>query len=479
MRGPSASFTLAVLVICLWYFPFIEALVPVECVGNVTNPSAVCCPRNPENYQVCGGPSRGYCTKIVAPVQYVPIPFHMDDRVSWPNRFFSFACQCRGNFFGTSCQDCWFGWTGPNCDIPVIKVRKDIRDLTTKERRILIDVLARSSHWPSGYALVDETDNFHSDPLNDPRFVKANIQYYVAYIHRYGSRTTLYKTDEDCNTYGMLDFIHDGPGFATWHRYFTLLWEQMLGKIAKKLYGVENFSVPYWDWVGMRECDVCTNEFIGAPGNVDEYGLRIHEGSPFSNWTEYCYEPNNRLRCYGCQHAGVVGKLTRRWRHYDFPDQSDIGFLLGLKDFYVRGERDSTKCTSFSMALEGFCGRSESAGPDLWMHNKVHNMVDGSMCCVGTAANDPLFLLHHIMVDKIFTAWYQKYDPPLTVYPQQAVRPGHCRDCFMPGFFPLARNADMFTDTRNLGYVYVNSLFGVRAQNGRPPISASMTSRNS
>nr|VZI37987.1 unnamed protein product [Spirometra erinaceieuropaei] len=361
MPDLSSSFPLTILlVLCLCYFPVIHAIIPVECVGNVTKPSAICCPRNPENYQVCGGPHRGYCTKIVAPVQYVPVPFQMDDR-------------CRGNFFGTSCQDCWFGWTGPNCDIPVRKVRKDIRDLTPKERRIFIDVFARSSYWPSGYALVDETDNFHSDPLNDPKFVKASIQYYVTYAHRYGSRTTLYKTDEDCNTYGMLDFIHDGPGFPTWHRY------------------------------------------------------------------------------------------------------------------YVRGERDSTKCTSFSMALEGFCGPTDSAGPDLWLHNKVHNMVDGSMCCVGTAANDPLFLLHHTMVDKLFTimtmvavtggtikvrvTWYQKYDPELSEFPQQAVRPGHCRDCFMPGFFPLARNADMFTDTRNLGYVYDDSVFGARAQNGRAPIA--------
>ncbi len=67
------------------------------------------------------------------------------------------------------------------------------------------------------------------------------------------------------------------------------------------------------------------------------------------------------------------------------------------------GERDSPKCQSFGMAVEGFCGDPEEAGPNIWLHNKFHNLIDGSRCCVGTAANDPLFILHHVQVDRMFS----------------------------------------------------------------------------
>ncbi len=42
----------------------------------------------------------------------------------------------------------------------------------------------------------------------------------------------------------------------------------------------------------------------------------------------------------------------------------------------------------------------------------------------------------------------------------------------MVGFFPLARNADMFTRTTNLGYEYDSYVFGRYAQNGVRPVVA-------
>ncbi len=320
-----SCFTLLLALQCL--LP-VEALIPLDCVANVTKTASSCCPKSKINGLVCGGYGRGTCGKVVPPMQYIPAVFHMDDRTAWPSRFFSQACQCEGNFFGPACDECWFGWTGPDCLTPKKVVRKDIRAMTPSEQKVFVDVLAKSMTWPSGYAVLIESDNFHSDPLNKPKFESASIQYMMAYMHRYGSRTTLFKNDIDCEKYGILDFIHDGPVFATWHRYYMLLWERMLANIAKMVHGVDDFTVPYWDWVGMKECDICTNELIGAPGQNDTFGLRLDAASPFTNWTEYCYEPNNQLRCAGCQHAGKTGKLTRRWRSFEFPLQSEIQYMF-------------------------------------------------------------------------------------------------------------------------------------------------------
>lgn len=330
MQKMLKGFTL--LIFLLASLSVVDAVVPEDCVYNVTKPSAICCPVYKNNGQVCGGPERGYCTHIAIPMQYVPAVFHVDDRVGWPSRFFSYACQCRGNFYGPTCEDCWFGWTGKDCNTRRTVVRKDIRDLTEKERHIFVDVMARSATWPSGMAVPIEADNFHSDPLYRPQFESTSIQYYIAYVHRYGSRTTLYKNDKDCNNYGILDFIHDGPVFASWHRYLMMIWERMLSKIAEEVHGITDFAAPYWDWTGMDRCDICTNQYIGAPGHSDMFGLRLDGRSPFSNWTEYCYEPNNRLRCYGCQHAGMTGKLTRHFASNDFPDQEDVRFVFNLRE---------------------------------------------------------------------------------------------------------------------------------------------------
>lgn len=71
---------------------------------------------------------------------------------------------------------------------------------------------------------------------------------------------------------------------------------------------------------------------------------------------------------------------------------------------YFVDDRDQAlrKCRSFHQALEGFCGRPGTDGRLRYMHNRVHNMVRGSTCCSATSPNDPLFLLHHTQIDRIF-----------------------------------------------------------------------------
>ncbi|KAL3317841.1 hypothetical protein Ciccas_003497 [Cichlidogyrus casuarinus] len=442
MKMLSSNRSPTLVLVLLYLACQVSALVPIQCVHNVTSHAKVCCPVSENNHMVCGGPSRGHCQEIMVSEEHIPSVFVIDDRVFWPTRFFKHGCQCKGNFYGVSCDECWFGWKGKNCDIPEKRIRKDIRSLTEKELFVFKDVVRRSSFWPSGYVVVDESDNEHTDPLNNPKWEEASVHYFVAFSHRYGSRSTLYKNSQDCSLYGILDFNHDGH-----------------------YHNVHDFAFPYWDWVGMDSCDICTNKYIGAEGKEDEYGVRIHPNHPWTNMTEYCYEPNDGMVCYGCQRSGMESKVTRSFNSFDFADQDDYDFVLNLKNYFVPGERDNPNCESFHMALEGFCGRPGSDGTKLWTHNKFHNMIDGSMCCSSTATNDPIFILHHTFMDKLFAIWYMKHKPALEDFPQKGVRPGHCRDCFMIGFIPPARNSDMFIDHRVLGYDYDNYLIATHATN--------------
>ncbi|KAF5398821.1 Common central domain of tyrosinase [Paragonimus heterotremus] len=462
--------SVVILIFMFHCFLHMSALIPEVCVHNVTRPNAVCCPLDPYNHQVCGGPERGFCHRIATPVEFIPHVFLMDDRLAWPLRFFSYLCQCKGNFFGIACESCWFGWKGQHCDQKNLKIRRDIRSLPEDELNLFKDVYKRSSKWPSGFVILDESTNLRSDPLNKPRFIQASVQYFVAFIHRYGARPTLYKNKRDCQMYGILNFNHDGVVFPTWHRYFQLLWEQMFAKIAYEVHHVQDYMTPYWDFVGLENCDICTDKYVGGKGYEDKDGLHLSRHSPFSNLLDFCLEPDGDNICFGCQAAKRLPTITRKFRTNDFPNQKDVEYVLSLKHYFIPGERDSESCDSFHMALEGYCGRPGANATFKWMHNKIHLMIDGSMCCTATATNDPIFLLMHNFVDKLFNIWLRIYRPDKSVYPNRDVRPGHSRDSFMIGLLPLARNGDMFVDSVELGYDYDDMIIGKYAQNNLPPI---------
>ncbi|OON23210.1 common central domain of tyrosinase [Opisthorchis viverrini] len=471
LRYTVAGTIVPVTVLVLCWLSHVQALIPSECVKNVTVHGQMCCPKNPHNGMICGGSGRGFCQHIAAGKESIPKVLWVDDRVEWPTRFIQYACQCTGHFFGVACEQCWFGWTGPNCDQPEKRIRRDIRTYSPDELNIFKDVLTRSWSWPSNYMILDESTNMRSDPLNHPKFLSASVQYYITFVNSYASRTTLYNTRHKCEEYGILDFNHDGPTFPTWHRYLMLIWERMLAEIAWKAHGIKNFALPYWDWVGLLKCDICDNKYVGAPGKKDKDGIRLDPRSIFYNATNYCWYPKSDALCVGCQAGGRVGKLVRRFVSEVFPTQADIGFMLGLKNYFISGERDTPRCESFHMALEGFCGRPGADSKGLWINNKVHNMIEGSMQRTATATNDPIYILHQAFIDKLFSMWYRRHKPPFDAYPNHDVRPGHKRDAFLAAILPLARNSDMFTDVSNLGYDYDKpSVVGLFAHNGGKPV---------
>ncbi|CAH8858488.1 unnamed protein product [Trichobilharzia szidati] len=447
----------------------VHGLIPEQCGHNLTLGIPICCPVSHDTNEVCGGPRRGECIQVWTPKEPVPSVFLIDDRIDWPNRYFTHFCQCKDNYFGAACDECWFGWIGKHCNQRHYKVRRDIRTLSEKDLDIFKSLVLHSQHWPSGYLLVDESDNWNVDPLRKPKLIPASIQHYLTYLHQYGSRSTLYKNVKDCEEYGILNFNHDGIIFPTWHRYSLLLWERFYARMAKVLYGLEDYAAPYWDWIGKDHCDICNDKYIGGPGHRDEYGVHLSQGSPFHNLTEFCYEPYKDKLCTGCQFTDDRPTITRQFTVTDFPDRRDLEFVLGKKQFFVAGERESNRCDSFHMALEGYCGRPGADPNYRWFHNKMHVMIDGSMCCAATSTNDPIFLLHHTFIDKVFECWLRLRKPKPEDYPDKGVRPGHSRYSFTAGIIPLARNIDFFNSLIYFGVTYDNNWFGTFSDDGRPP----------
>ncbi|TGZ55461.1 hypothetical protein CRM22_010379 [Opisthorchis felineus] len=462
-------------IISLWLFITIsaweaDALIPKVCIHNITaiGGSGVCCPIPKGAIHPCGGVGIGTCQRQY--IQFEQIPKHnlRDDRLHWPSRFFKYTCQCEGNYFGVGCEECYYGWKGPLCNKREKVLRRNVMSFTKKEKRMFVDIVAHMPLTYTDYVIIHEGDRYHSDPLWKPKFMDVHLQYLIAYLHEYASRGTLYKDDFSCRFHKKLDNNHHVLGFATWHRYFMLVWERQLRKIATRLYGWKDFAVPYWDWIDADKCDVCVNSLVGAPGPFIDGVRLIHRDSPFSNWTEQCSPPRFGGDCISCHTAWPNFKpLNRHYKRTAFPTTRDLQFTLSRGSFYLpQKEEDDKKCRGFHQALEGFCSAPGTNEENLFMHNKVHNMVHGSFCCASTAANDPLFLLHHSQIDRITQVWFEHYRPRPTEYPNHGVDLGSCRECNIIGFIPTIRHVQMFVDLRQLGIYYDNYHFGKHGYRG-------------
>ena len=60
-----------------------------------------------------------------------------------------------------------------------------------------------------------------------------------------------------------------------------------------------------------------------------------------------------------------------------------------------------TAVTNAYLLLDYFTAQSAINGP----HGGVHGAVSGNMCCVPTAAQDPIFWAHHANVDRQWNLW--------------------------------------------------------------------------
>ncbi|GAA6219640.1 tyrosinase-like [Lates japonicus] len=115
---------------------------------------------------------------------------------------------------------------------------------------------------------------------------------------------------------------------------------------------------------------------------------------------------------------------------------------------------DITSKNSFRSKLEGFQIPSDSRHLNASMHNLVHRYLNGTMSLVPTAANDPIFMLHHSFIDKLLERWLQDHSE--ATYPESdQVHPAQRAQAYMAPFFPLRTNSYYLgRDTKSLGYSY-------------------------
>lgn len=152
-------------------------------------------------------------------------------------------------------------------------------------------------------------------------------------------------TPEDFLAY--FNRCNHGTHFVSWHRWYTLFWEE----ICRQLSGTDEFNLPYWDAVGD----------LGFLPAAVRWPLGVSSNSLYD--------------------------VTR---HPQLNDGSAA--ISGLHN-------DSLQKTQFT---------TFNAGPGSVKdipHNRVHNQMGGNMTAFETAAQDPIFWLHHCNVDRYWDCW--------------------------------------------------------------------------
>ncbi|KAJ3310714.1 hypothetical protein HDV04_004670 [Boothiomyces sp. JEL0838] len=220
---------------------------------------------------------------------------------------------------------------------------------------------------------------------------------------------------------------HGTPMFFPWHRMFVLQYEKALRSIDPSI------TQPYWDWTldsqHPQSSDIFHSQNFGGNG---QSGNCVQDGVS-AGWSSVIFKPSCLKRCSSFSTFYSPEALT--------------GLINQALDY-----------KSLHNAIEN--------GP----HASVHNQVGGTCGDFGSMASaaDPIFFLHHAMVDKIWSKWQSACTTNINSFEANPNSP-------MPPFNGVVN--DVF-DTNGLCYSYSSSAGDLalsvscpngKASNGIPP----------
>ncbi|XP_070566280.1 tyrosinase-like [Ptychodera flava] len=462
-----------VLTSCLFALLFHRhhALLPETCVSSDILSSKECCPVASGTTEQCGGPGRGRCEDLQVQVMDVTDGFDGDtERFQWPTTFFNRTCHCFGNFAGADCGKCKFGWTGPDCDVQKQRIRRNILEMDQDDVDKFKLYLQLAKDTVSDY-MIPTTLYQDMDDGRNPQFNEINVYDEFAWYHYYVARQNLVQTTtNNTNIAVFADFAHKGPAFLTWHRAYLLTWERALQEVS----GDDDFTIPYWDWAGEDNCTVCTDEYLGGSDATNNHTLTGF----FEEWRTLCADFGNLTDrgqlCTNNVNDSSLPFLTRnpggddRPELQKLPSKEAVYYALSVRDYdniphdydNLQNDWKQSHC-SFRNLLEGFADSEYRTGHHVGavggasqLHNSVHLYMNGTMSLVPTSANDPMFLVHHANVDRIFEKWLRRYNASPDAFPTDSTPTGHNRYSYMVPFFPVYTNDEFFQRSEHFGYTY-------------------------
>ena len=179
--------------------------------------------------------------------------------------------------------------------------------------------------------------------------------------------------------------------FLPWHRAYLYWFEKYLQDAA----GNSNIGIPWWNYAS----SITRTE--GIPNALSQSIVNGNKNPLYSYHVKLPDDTNlaEFNRQTGCQKT-LEYDTHRNTLSNDsplLPSQQEIDSLLALRDY-----------GDFSDGLEE-------------IHNRIHGWIGGQcgdMSYVPFAAFDPIFWIHHSMIDRLFYLWQQNpgHDIPLLIY---------------------------------------------------------------
>ncbi|KAJ1323305.1 tyrosinase [Microdochium nivale] len=209
---------------------------------------------------------------------------------------------------------------------------------------------------------------------------------------RLGLSTSLYDDFPYVHAKLNLD-IHFAAQFLPWHRLFVHLYETALRADC----GYKG-RMPYWDWTrdsGTLLSSTVVRDFGGnglgggwsSPARPNPL-VSCVTGGPLANVTLPYYEGGERPHCLNRQINNGTGSAAE---------------ALWLASFYTPAAVANITNTSRDFAT--FWTRLERDP-----HGAIHNALGGDMG-PSTSPNDPLFMMHHAQVDRLWWLWQRAKSP--------------------------------------------------------------------
>lgn len=228
------------------------------------------------------------------------------------------------------------------------------------------------------------------------------------------------------------DLCHnDDQVFLTWHRAYIYMFEKGLSSALRWKRKDEELelTLPFWDWT---VTDPATDASNGIPRAVGDATYVDAAGQQRDN--PLASAPS----LYRTENQGLSGGAANTARY-----PSRFATRIPLLATWVAKYMTNPRFDSFSSDLDGEA------------HGTVHVYVGGAdpssplprtagdMSAVVSAAYDPIFWLHHAMVDKVWFDWQTRNG--------NATVPQHVREAVVYGDFT---GEELIDAERSLRYIY-------------------------
>ncbi|XP_078514931.1 tyrosinase-like [Lissotriton helveticus] len=418
---------------------------PAACTTEKALKDRRCCPKWKDG-SMCGAESgRGQCKFIREPhMQEKSMVEQNDDRLEWPHEYFDSVCVCNHPYYDFDCGDCVGNRTGEKCDKNKKVMRREIRELSPKERLKVFSYLSLAKMKKSARFRILSAGNRYDRATF--RFLEASVYDVGAWVRYYAYKPILQNNRFNFST----TFATRGPAFLTWHRWYLVFMEREIQIIT----GDDTFTMPYYDWSrDGKRCEICTDEFMGKS---DSQGV-LTSSSYFANWKSICSGYYFDYKYCSVAEDGCKMEPLQRSPGADpsipsLPTVKDVEDTLKW-DQYDTPPYDTSANNSFRNVLEGFMSPSDGVTEQLSMHSLVRLFMGGSMSQDTICSADPLFLLHHAYIDKLFETWIQKRGATSAMYPTSGI-PGQDPDENIVPSMPPKKNKAFLNKAEYFGYTY-------------------------